>query len=174
MSTKLSVGSVPPSLSVWLDSEGDKMVAVCRAERGKPAANISWSERGSIMETLWEDGGFFTVERHLELLKGTDTGNLTCIIDHPFWRDQQILLPKLRKGDITETMAFIAEAGILCCSSLTDSLFACRDDPMDHCRQYCLSRYFVGSSFILCPKESGCEVRNHLRSVSNLHACVSV
>ncbi|XP_056898561.1 nectin-3-like protein isoform X2 [Takifugu flavidus] len=90
--------TVPPSLSAWLESEGEKMVAVCRAERAKPAANISWSQAGSIVETLLEDGGFFSVESRLELLEGADTENLTCVIDHPYWREQQILQPALKRG----------------------------------------------------------------------------
>ncbi|TWW80965.1 hypothetical protein D4764_01G0007800 [Takifugu flavidus] len=89
---------VPPSLSAWLESEGEKMVAVCRAERAKPAANISWSQAGSIVETLLEDGGFFSVESRLELLEGADTENLTCVIDHPYWREQQILQPALKRA----------------------------------------------------------------------------
>ncbi|XP_029701531.1 cell surface glycoprotein CD200 receptor 2-like isoform X1 [Takifugu rubripes] len=90
--------TVPPSLSAWLESEGEKMVAVCRAERAKPAASVSWSQAGSIMETLREDGGFFSVESRLELLEGADTENLTCVIDHPYWREQQILQPALKRG----------------------------------------------------------------------------
>lgn len=87
------------------------MVAVCRAESGKPAANISWSQAGRIEETPLEHGGFVTVESRLELLQGTDTENLTCLINHPYWTDQQTLLPQFKKGDITET-----GAGFFCSS----------------------------------------------------------
>lgn len=87
------------------------MVAVCRAERGKPAANISWSQAGRIEETLLEHGGFVTVESRLELLQGTDTENLTCLINHPYWTDQQTLVPQFKQGDITET-----GAGFFCSS----------------------------------------------------------
>ncbi|XP_029701563.1 cell surface glycoprotein CD200 receptor 1 isoform X3 [Takifugu rubripes] len=110
---------VPPSLSAWLESEGEKMVAVCRAERAKPAANISWSQAGSIVETLLEDGGFFSVESRLELLEGADTENLTCVIDHPYWRDQQILQPALKRGRIpwitiiTIVSVFVLLGGVL-------------------------------------------------------------
>ncbi|XP_029701554.1 cell surface glycoprotein CD200 receptor 1-B isoform X1 [Takifugu rubripes] len=111
--------TVPPSLSAWLESEGEKMVAVCRAERAKPAANISWSQAGSIVETLLEDGGFFSVESRLELLEGADTENLTCVIDHPYWRDQQILQPALKRGRIpwitiiTIVSVFVLLGGVL-------------------------------------------------------------
>lgn len=105
LQTLVFVGSVPPSLSAWLETDGEQMVAVCRAERGKPAANFSWSQTGHIVETSLELGGFVTVESRLELLQGTDTENLTCVINHPYWSDHQILLPQLKKGDITETNA---------------------------------------------------------------------
>lgn len=105
LQTLVSVGSVPPSLSVSLETDGEQMVAVCRAERGKPAANISWSQIGRTTETLLDDHGFVTMESRLELLQGTDTENLTCVITHPYWEDQQILLPQLKKGDIIETNA---------------------------------------------------------------------
>lgn len=103
LQTFVFVRSVPPSLSAWLETDGEQMVAVCQAERGKPAANISWIQTGRIVETALEHGGFVTVESRLELLQGTDTENLTCVINHPYWRDQQILLPQLKKGDIKET-----------------------------------------------------------------------
>lgn len=74
------------------------MVAVCKAEGGKPAANISWSHTGKIVETLFESNGFFTVESRLELLEGMDTGNLSCTIKHPYWREKQISVSKPLKG----------------------------------------------------------------------------
>lgn len=101
-----SVGSVPPSLSAWLETDRGQMVAVCRAERGKPAANISWSQTGHIQDTQLEHGGFVTVESRLELLQGTDLENLTCVIHHPYWGHQKLLPPQLIKGDIPETNAF--------------------------------------------------------------------
>lgn len=107
LQTFVFVGSVPPSLSVWLETDGEQMVAVCQAERGKPAANISWIQTGRIVETALEHGGFVTVESRLQLLQGTDTENLTCVINHPYWRDQQILLPQPKKGDIKETNSWL-------------------------------------------------------------------
>lgn len=93
------LASVPPSISAWLEPKDKQMVAVCRAERGKPAANISWSHTGNTVETLLDkSNGFFTTESRLELLEGTDTENVTCAIKHPFWGEDQILVPKLKKG----------------------------------------------------------------------------
>lgn len=70
------------------------MVAVCKAERGKPAANISWSHTG--YSSTVEPGldGFFTVESRLELLEGMDKENLSCAIRHPYWKEEKILWPK--------------------------------------------------------------------------------
>ncbi|XP_034417230.1 cell surface glycoprotein CD200 receptor 1-B isoform X2 [Cyclopterus lumpus] len=73
---------VPPSTSAWLDRKDNKMVAVCRAERGKPAASITWSLTGNISSKETSSNGFFTVESRLELLEGMDTENLSCVIRH--------------------------------------------------------------------------------------------
>ncbi|KAI3356321.1 hypothetical protein L3Q82_017550 [Scortum barcoo] len=108
---------VPPSISSWLEHEGDKMVAVCKAERGKPAANISWSHTGnsSSEETLLD--GFFTVESRLDILEGMDTENLSCIIRHPYWEGEKILVPVPLKGNISWLFAIIVAvitlAGVL-------------------------------------------------------------
>ncbi|XP_070832457.1 cell surface glycoprotein CD200 receptor 1 [Chaetodon trifascialis] len=92
--------TVPPSASSWLEHEGNKMVAVCVAKRGKPAAHISWSHMGnsSSVKTQLDSHGFFTVESRLELPKGMDTQNLSCAISHPYWAEKEILIPKPRKG----------------------------------------------------------------------------
>lgn len=76
------------------------MVAVCKAERGKPAANISWSHTGnsSTLETLRVSDGFFTVESQLELPEHMDPKNLSCIIRHQYWELEKTLVPKLTKG----------------------------------------------------------------------------
>lgn len=105
LQTLVFVGPVPPSLSAWLETDGEKMVAVCRAEGAKPAANISWRHTGRIVETPLERGGFATAWSRLELPQGTDTENLTCVVNHPYWADPQVLLPQLQKGDFTETNA---------------------------------------------------------------------
>ncbi|XP_034431212.1 cell surface glycoprotein CD200 receptor 1 isoform X1 [Hippoglossus hippoglossus] len=89
--------TVPPTLSAWIE-HGDKMVAVCKAERGKPAANISWSHsRDSLSVETLESDGLITVESRLELDKGTDTKNLTCAFSHPSWEKEKTLVAKLSK-----------------------------------------------------------------------------
>lgn len=80
-------------------------MAVCKAERGKPAANISWSHDGKVEETQVLLEGFFTVESRLEPLNGTDTKNLTCAIRHPYWSEEKILEPKPGKGQACKRMA---------------------------------------------------------------------
>ena len=97
-SSSVSPGSVPPTLSAWIE-HGDKMVAVCKAERGKPAANISWSHshsRASRSEETLESDGSITVESRLELDEGTDTENLTCVVRHPSWEEEKTLVAKLK------------------------------------------------------------------------------
>ncbi|KAM7407245.1 hypothetical protein PAMA_003123 [Pampus argenteus] len=88
--------TVPPSISAWLELKDNKMVAVCKAERGKPAANISWShtENSASLETQRDFDGLFTVESRLEVPESMDTKNLSCIIRHPYWETQKILEPK--------------------------------------------------------------------------------
>lgn len=91
----------PPKISAYLEPMGSEMTAVCKAERGKPAANISWSHMGNILtvETNSSDG-YITVESRLELLEGMDTANLSCAIRHPYWeREKLLVLPlKYEKG----------------------------------------------------------------------------
>ncbi|XP_053295035.1 cell surface glycoprotein CD200 receptor 1-B isoform X2 [Pleuronectes platessa] len=95
--------TVAPRLSAWLE-RGDKMVAVCKAEGGRPAANISWShgrdplsqETPETAETPETDGSI-TVESRLQLDEGTDPENLTCAFRHPSWDQEKTLGVKLRK-----------------------------------------------------------------------------
>ncbi|XP_068560997.1 cell surface glycoprotein CD200 receptor 1 isoform X2 [Cebidichthys violaceus] len=89
---------VPPSISAWLYHKDNKMVAVCKAERGKPAASISWSHMGNISSVETVSKGFFTVESRLELPEGMDRENLSCAIRHPHWTGERILVPKLEEG----------------------------------------------------------------------------
>ncbi|XP_015253620.1 PREDICTED: cell surface glycoprotein CD200 receptor 1-A-like [Cyprinodon variegatus] len=91
--------TAPPRVSAWLEYRGNKMVAVCRAESGNPAANISWSPAGNDSVTKKQDpDGFVTVESQLELPENTDRENLTCIIRHQYWDQEEILVPELRKA----------------------------------------------------------------------------
>ncbi|KAM9850746.1 cell surface glycoprotein CD200 receptor 1 [Aulostomus maculatus] len=91
---------VPPSLSYWIEWKNKDMVAVCKAERGKPAARIIWSREGnsSLVEAQTSSDGFVTVESRLELPEGTDTENLTCSVTHPYWESEKVLAPKLQRG----------------------------------------------------------------------------
>ncbi|XP_061578875.1 cell surface glycoprotein CD200 receptor 1-like [Cololabis saira] len=87
--------TAPPQITAWFETKGNVTVAVCRAERGNPAANISWSHTGNherADNTVLPDG-FVTVESHLELLEGMDPENLTCIVRHQSWREEKRLAP---------------------------------------------------------------------------------
>uniref|UniRef100_A0A3Q1EJW6 Cell surface glycoprotein CD200 receptor 1-like n=1 Tax=Acanthochromis polyacanthus TaxID=80966 RepID=A0A3Q1EJW6_9TELE len=81
----------------------NKTVAVCKAERGNPAANISWSHTGNLfpVEKRHDSDGFFTLESHLELPEGMDTQHLSCIISHPLWEKAEILKLNSKKGQIS-------------------------------------------------------------------------
>ncbi|XP_021178514.2 cell surface glycoprotein CD200 receptor 1-like [Fundulus heteroclitus] len=75
------------------------MVAVCRAERGKPASTISWSLAGNDSVTQQQDpDGSVTVESQLEIPEHMDPENLTCIMRHQFWDQEKTLVPKLREA----------------------------------------------------------------------------
>ncbi|XP_036964664.1 cell surface glycoprotein CD200 receptor 1-A-like isoform X2 [Acanthopagrus latus] len=106
--------TVPPRTSAWFDQQDNKMVAVCKAEKGKPAANILWSHAGNIsdVKTLSEPDGFFTVESRLKISEGMDTENLSCAISHPYWREEKILELKLTKGPVT-WLCISAAAGLV-------------------------------------------------------------
>lgn len=80
------------------------MVAVCRAERGNPAANISWSFTGnSEPETsLSVSEGFVTAESILKLPEGMNPENLSCIIQHPSWdQERTVQVRKVQTGQIS-------------------------------------------------------------------------
>ncbi|KAM3607765.1 uncharacterized protein V6R79_013511 [Siganus canaliculatus] len=80
---------VPPHISAWLEVNDNKTVAVCKAEGGKPAANISWSHTGNVSQE--QEGS--TIESRLELSEGVDAGSLRCVISHPYWKEDQHLVP---------------------------------------------------------------------------------
>ncbi|XP_047225835.1 cell surface glycoprotein CD200 receptor 1-like isoform X1 [Girardinichthys multiradiatus] len=91
--------TAPPKVSAWLERRDNKMVAVCRAEKGNPAANISWSPAGNGSVTLQDEpDGFVTVESWLELSGDMDPENLTCVVHHQFWAKEKTLVPKLKEG----------------------------------------------------------------------------
>ncbi|MEQ2316980.1 hypothetical protein AMECASPLE_038051, partial [Ameca splendens] len=92
----------PPSLYAWLEWRNNKMIALCRAERGTPAANLSWSYTGSsepAVKTQLDTDGFVTVESQLELLEDINLEDLTCIIQHRYWDQEKILVPKPREAN---------------------------------------------------------------------------
>ncbi|XP_029967919.1 cell surface glycoprotein CD200 receptor 1 isoform X2 [Salarias fasciatus] len=92
---------VPPQTHAWLESKNNKMVAVCKAERGNPAANISWSHTGNVLsyEALPQADGFVTVESRLELPEDTDVGNLSCAVSHPSWVQARIVMPQAENAN---------------------------------------------------------------------------
>ncbi|XP_051259462.1 cell surface glycoprotein CD200 receptor 1 isoform X4 [Dicentrarchus labrax] len=92
--------TVPPTISAWLERKDNMVVAVCKAERGKPAASITWSHMENLTagEPVIDSKGFFTVESRLEFLEGMNPENLSCVIRHPYWREEQIFVPKHRKA----------------------------------------------------------------------------
>ncbi|XP_068185941.1 cell surface glycoprotein CD200 receptor 1-B-like [Antennarius striatus] len=93
--------TVPPSISSWIEQRDNKLVAVCKAERGKPAANITWSHmlNPTPVELMSDSSGLFTVESRLELPEGVDLEKLSCAIHHPYWPEEKKLFPK-RKGQV--------------------------------------------------------------------------
>uniref|UniRef100_A0A3B3Y9X6 Ig-like domain-containing protein n=1 Tax=Poecilia mexicana TaxID=48701 RepID=A0A3B3Y9X6_9TELE len=97
----ITVGvTVPPIVSAWLERRGNKMVAVCRAERGIPAAYISWSVTGNQSVTQQNNpDGFITVESQLEVPEDTDHANLTCIVRHQLWERERTETPKFRAAN---------------------------------------------------------------------------
>ncbi|XP_054887522.1 cell surface glycoprotein CD200 receptor 1-like isoform X2 [Poeciliopsis prolifica] len=94
----ISVGvTAPPAVSAWLERRGNKMVAVCRAERGIPAANISWSLTGNYsMKQQNDPDGVVTVESQLEVPEDIDPENLTCIVRHQLWEREKTFTPRFR------------------------------------------------------------------------------
>ncbi|KAM4561396.1 cell surface glycoprotein CD200 receptor 5-like isoform 5-T5 [Fundulus diaphanus] len=92
--------TAPPDVSAWLERRSNKMVAVCRAERGKPAVTISWSLAGNDSVTQQQDpDGSVTVESQLEIPEHMDPENLTCIVRHQFWDQEKTLVPKLKEAN---------------------------------------------------------------------------
>ncbi|MED6279356.1 hypothetical protein CHARACLAT_033592, partial [Characodon lateralis] len=88
----------PPKVSAWLERRDNKMVAVCRAEKGNPAAKISWSPAGNGSVTLQDEpDGFVTVESRMQLSGDMDPENLTCVVHHQFWAQEKTLVPKLKE-----------------------------------------------------------------------------
>ncbi|XP_014907422.1 cell surface glycoprotein CD200 receptor 1-like isoform X1 [Poecilia latipinna] len=110
----ITVGvTAPPVVSAWLERRGNKMVAVCRAERGIPAANISWSVTGNQSVTQQNNpDGVVTVESQLEVPEDIDRENLTCIVRHQLWERERTLVPDFLPEGIS-IFYFIPVFGII-------------------------------------------------------------
>ncbi|CAJ1079551.1 cell surface glycoprotein CD200 receptor 1-A-like isoform X2 [Xyrichtys novacula] len=92
--------TVPPKLLIWLERKGNWSVVVCKAERGNPAANISWSPVGnSSFDKTLDSQGLYTVESRLVLPKGADANNLSCVIKHPCL-EEELFLQDGKKGEV--------------------------------------------------------------------------
>ncbi|XP_034549930.1 cell surface glycoprotein CD200 receptor 1-A, partial [Notolabrus celidotus] len=92
--------TVPPKVSMWLERKENRTVAVCKAESGNPAANISWSRAGNCKSNVsFDSQGLYTVESKLEVLDEVDAANLSCIIRHPCWKEEK-MLQEPKKGKI--------------------------------------------------------------------------
>ncbi|XP_051938733.1 cell surface glycoprotein CD200 receptor 1-A isoform X2 [Hippocampus zosterae] len=105
--------TVPPRISSWLEPRDDNSTeAVCTAEGGKPAAAVMWrhAKNASAAEKHWTSGGLFFVESRLKLPEGVK--NATCIIKHPFWPAEKMLVPKHRKG-LPNTTVCLVVASVL-------------------------------------------------------------
>ncbi|XP_041663655.1 cell surface glycoprotein CD200 receptor 1-B-like isoform X2 [Cheilinus undulatus] len=90
--------TVPPSVSLWLEHLDNQVVAVCRAERGFPAASITWHYAGKTStEEILDSNELFTAESRVLLLEGMHPGNLSCVIRHPCWEEERIFFLKMRE-----------------------------------------------------------------------------
>ena len=93
----------PHAVSASVQWQGDRWVAVCSAERGKPAASIVWKNLDNDWsvareETQSHPDGFYSVKSQLDLPEGVATDTLTCAIQHPFWDTEQITTPQASTG----------------------------------------------------------------------------
>ncbi|KAK0130921.1 Cell surface glycoprotein CD200 receptor 1 [Merluccius polli] len=86
---------VSPRVSAWLKWQGSKRVAVCVAEKGKPAASVHWRISGNLTtpQTKLQElpGGFYTVRSVLELPEDTAEENVTCVVNHPSWEEEHTI-----------------------------------------------------------------------------------
>ncbi|KAM9803349.1 cell surface glycoprotein CD200 receptor 1-A isoform X2 [Syngnathus typhle] len=130
--------AVPPSISSWLElRDNNSMVAVCAAEGGKPAANVTWrhAEIESAVVMQWHSGGLFSVESRLKLLEGPK--NVTCIIRHPYWEAEKTLVPRLRKVVsilmvLAALLFFIYKRKIMLRNCLITDRSAAKPEPVIH------------------------------------------
>ncbi|XP_078246070.1 cell surface glycoprotein CD200 receptor 1 isoform X2 [Pogona vitticeps] len=105
----------PPEVSLTHTING---TAVCKAAAGKPAAQISWAQRGdydTMKETL--HNGTETVTS-IYNTTNTNEDEVVCIISHPAWKDARILNISLgryneRRKDATMKILYSSLAGLL-------------------------------------------------------------
>ncbi|KAM9710556.1 cell surface glycoprotein CD200 receptor 1 [Menidia menidia] len=107
--------TVSPVISAWLEQKDNKMVAVCRAERGNPAANITWSYPGGFdsLEVEHDSEGFATVESSLELLESVKPENLSCIVKHKSWKLEKTLVPEPKQGKKSAEWLWVPVLGVI-------------------------------------------------------------
>lgn len=92
----------PPNVTSWIEMSGDRRLVVCRADRGSPAANISWAFTKNITnETVSESDGLISVESSVEVSAHEDPKNLSCIVSHPYWDEPQVFVPGNRTSQST-------------------------------------------------------------------------
>ncbi|KAM9343860.1 cell surface glycoprotein CD200 receptor 1-A isoform 2-T2 [Pholidichthys leucotaenia] len=106
--------NVPPTIKSWLEYEDNKMVAVCIAEGGNPKSNISWSNgRNGSVETLPGSDGFFTVKSVLEIPEGTNRENLSCVVQYPYWKHPETVIPELREDNFLWVWVVVIVAAVV-------------------------------------------------------------
>lgn len=82
---------VRPKVYTRLETEGSRQEVVCLAERGKPAASITWintwNSSSEVIETELTSDGFYTVTSRMkaEGIALDDLKNLSCVVTHAFW-----------------------------------------------------------------------------------------
>lgn len=115
--------TAPPRLSARIEWRDDEKVAVCRAERGRPAANISWTFTSNCsVKTEVDSDGLITVESSVKISKDMNEKDVNCTISHPYWNEMQMIVPELLKSQLLGhydyrvyvTIAF----SVVCCLSL--------------------------------------------------------
>lgn len=143
-------------------------MAVCRAEGGKPAANISWIGAGGIVGSDFpqierDSNGLFTVQSRLKLPEDIDPKNLSCVVNHLYWREERVEVLKLQKGqpfaERKEPFLGFRLVGlrqIIKYSSFSHCRFCFLDSPPYCCFNSCV----FSRNFIISTKESVYAVRN--------------
>ncbi|XP_043988508.1 cell surface glycoprotein CD200 receptor 1-like [Gambusia affinis] len=131
---RIAVGvTALPAVSTWSEQRSNKIVAVCRAERGIPAANISWSVIGNHSVTQQNDpDGFVTVESQLEVPEDIDQKYLTCIVWHQFWKQEKMFIPRFRVNR-KEVFNLGSDARLICSNrTQTESIFVIWNIELKH------------------------------------------